>query len=63
MITLTVPSIACESCANAVTKAIHGQDAQATVTVDVATKIVTIETASPESLIREAIASAGHEIA
>lgn len=63
MITLKVPSIACESCANAVTQAIHHQDSQAQVTVEVATKIVTIDTALPESIVREAIAAVGHEIA
>lgn len=62
-IELTVPTIACEACAEAVTKAIHGADAQATVQVDVPTKKVTIASAVTEDQLRAAIASAGHEVA
>ncbi|MGL5033381.1 MAG: heavy-metal-associated domain-containing protein [Microcystaceae cyanobacterium] len=62
-ISLTVSSIACDGCAEAVTKAICLQDPNAQVTVDVPTKFVTIETTASETEIRDAIAKAGHQIA
>lgn len=62
-ISLTVSSIACDGCAEAVTKAISLQDPKAKVTVDVPTKFVTIETTASETEIRDAIAKAGHQIA
>ena len=62
-IKLTVPTIACEACAEAVTKAVQGADAQATVQVDVPSKKVTIASAVSEDQLRTAIASAGHEVA
>ena len=62
-ISLTVSSIACEGCAEGVTKAIHNQDPNALVKVDVATKLVTVETTAAEIEIRNAIADAGHEVA
>lgn len=62
-IELTVPTIVCEACAETVTKAVQGADAQATVTVDVASKKVTIASAVAENKLRAAIASAGHEVA
>lgn len=37
-IQLTVPTIACEACAEAVTKAVQNEDAQATVQVDLTSK-------------------------
>ncbi|MFM7279238.1 MAG: heavy-metal-associated domain-containing protein, partial [Microcystis aeruginosa] len=40
-ITLKVPSIACEGCANTITKAINNQQPAAQISVDVANKIVT----------------------
>ncbi|MBD2653220.1 MULTISPECIES: heavy-metal-associated domain-containing protein [Synechocystis] len=61
-IQLTVPTIVCEACAAAVTKAVQNEDAQATVQVDVASKQVTITSAVTEELLRAAIASAGHEV-
>ncbi|MEG3438808.1 heavy-metal-associated domain-containing protein [Pannus brasiliensis CCIBt3594] len=61
-ITLKVPSIACEACANTVTKAITGRQPSAKVSVDVATKTVTVETDSSREAIEQAIVSAGHTV-
>ena len=61
-ITLKVPSIACEVCANTITKAIQNQDAQAQVSVDIENKIVNVTSAESEAIIKEAILEAGHEI-
>ena len=61
-IQLTVSSIACGACAEAVTNAIKNQIPDAQVTVDVPTKVVTIETTASESEIKNAIAGAGHVV-
>ncbi len=58
-----VPSIACEVCANTITKAIQNQQADAQVTVDIANKIVTVETGASEEVIKKLIEGAGHNIA
>jgi copper chaperone len=62
-IQLTVPTIACESCAAAVTQAIQHQEPNALVTIAVATKLVTVETTASEEEIKTAITKAGHEVA
>jgi copper chaperone len=61
-ITLKVPSIACDGCANTITKAITNRQPAAKVSVDVATKIVTVETDSPQNEIEAAITASGHTI-
>lgn len=59
-LTIKVPSIACEACGKAITKAIQSQEIEAQVSVDVANKIVTIETDVSEEKIRAIITEAGH---
>lgn len=59
-LTIKVPSIACEVCGKAITKAIQSQDSEAQVSVDVINKIVTIETDASEAEIRAIITEAGH---
>jgi copper chaperone len=44
VITLNVPSIACEVCAKTITTAIKNTDPQAEVNIDVETKIVQVST-------------------
>lgn len=61
-VNLTVPSIVCEKCVQAVTKAIQGVDAQANVSVDLDTKHVTIETSASVAALTAAIDEAGHEV-
>jgi copper chaperone len=61
-ITFKVPTIACEACANAITKAIQNQQPDTPVNVDVANKIVTVETTAPPALIQQAIEAAGHTV-
>ncbi len=60
---LQVSSIMCDGCADTVTKAIKALDANATVTVDVGTKTVSIDTQSAEADVKAAIAAAGHVVA
>ena len=62
-ITLTVPSIACEVCAKTITKAIHNQQPEAKVSVDILQKLVRVETIASVEVIKDAIANAGHEVA
>lgn len=61
-ISLKVPSIACEVCANTITKAIENEYPDAQVSIDVLQKIVTIETEAKEASIRQAIENAGHTV-
>jgi copper chaperone len=61
-ITLKVPSIACDVCAETITKAIKNDEPSANVKIDVANKIVTVETEASETKIKDAIISAGHTI-
>lgn len=61
-ITLKVPSIACEVCAETITKAIKNNEPSAQINVNVADKIVTVETQAPATQIKNAIISAGHTI-
>lgn len=62
MITLNVPSIACEVCAKTITTAIKNTDPQAEVNIDVETKIVQVNTSKSPNIIKEAIIEAGHTI-
>ena len=62
-ITLNVPTIACGACAETITKAIKNNDPSADVKVNVASKIVEIETEISDTKIKQAITDAGHEIA
>jgi copper chaperone len=59
---LKVPKMACSACVNTITKAVEAIDSAATVEADVKTKLVTIQTAKPESDVRDAIASAGYPV-
>ncbi|MEA5509530.1 heavy-metal-associated domain-containing protein [Crocosphaera sp. UHCC 0190] len=61
-ITLKVPSIACGACANTITKAIEGQKPDAKVSIDVESKMVTVETEASEEIIKEIITAAGHTV-
>lgn len=63
-VTLTVPSIKCEGCAETIVKEIKGQDDTADVKVDVASKVVEVASASlSEASVKQAIAAAGHQVA
>ena len=57
-----VPTIACETCAKTIIKAIQNQESGAQVTVDVENKTVTVNAVTSEALIKEAIEKAGHTV-
>lgn len=61
--TLTVPSIKCEGCANAIAKEIKVHDADAKVSIDVDSKTVEVDSGLSESSVKQAIAAAGHKVA
>lgn len=56
-----VPDMSCGHCTSAIEKAVRKADAAATVTCDLSSKIVGIETALPEAAISAAIREAGFE--
>ena len=60
MLKLNVPDMTCGHCVGTVTKAVKSVDSSAAVTVDLPSKIVTIETTADASRISEAVDSAGH---
>lgn len=58
-----VPTIACGGCLDAIAAAVRDRDPQATVTGDVATKQVTVESAVlSAAMVADAIAAAGHDL-
>ncbi len=61
--TLSVPSIKCDGCAETITKEIKVHDADATVKVDVENKTVEVDSGMSESSVKQAITSSGHEVA
>ena len=60
MLKLNVPDMTCGHCVGTVTKAVQGVDSDAAVTVDLSSKIVTIETAVDAARISQAIEAAGY---
>lgn len=59
-IQLTVPGMACSTCANNITNAIKAIDANAIVAADPKTKLVNVETQASETTIKEALVTAGY---
>ncbi len=63
-LTLNVPSIKCDGCADTITKEIKVHDSDATVNVDVEKKTVKVDSESlSESSVKQAITASGHEVA
>lgn len=54
-----IDNMTCGGCARSVTKAIQSVDAHAVVTTDPPTRLVKIETSSPQTLIVRALREAG----
>ena len=55
-----VPNMACGACAETITKAVLKVDPKASVKADPKTKLVTVETQTNETSVKEAIAAAGY---
>ncbi|SFM04514.1 MULTISPECIES: heavy-metal-associated domain-containing protein [Rugamonas] len=62
MYQLQVEKMSCGHCVGAVTKAVQALDAGATVQVDLASKRVTVESASALAQISAAIVAAGYPV-
>jgi len=60
---LKVPNMACSACGDTITKAVKSVDPTATVQADPKTKIVLVETNASETVIKEAITTAGYPVA
>jgi copper chaperone len=60
MLKLNVPDMTCGHCVGTVTKAVKSVDSNAAVTVDLQSKIVTIETTADASRISKAVETAGY---
>jgi copper chaperone len=62
MYQLQVENMSCGHCVGAVTKAVHAIDAGAKVEIDLATKSVKIDSATPLAPLKSAIADAGYPV-
>ncbi|MEM9149255.1 MAG: heavy-metal-associated domain-containing protein [Cyanobacteria bacterium P01_F01_bin.3] len=60
--TLNVPSIKCDGCAETITKEIKVHDADAKVNIDVEKKTVEVDSNMSEASVKQAITSVGHEV-
>ena len=60
MIELKLPSMSCGHCVRAVTEAVQEADPAAQVVVDLATKLVQIETVAPREAVLAQLAEAGY---
>ena len=60
--TLNVPSIKCDGCAETITKEIKVHDADAKVNIDVEKKTVEVDSHMSEASVKQAITSVGHEV-
>jgi copper chaperone len=60
---MTIPDMACSACSDTITSAIQKIDAAATIQTDLKTKQVVVETQAAESVIKQAITSAGYTVA
>lgn len=58
--TIKVPSIVCEGCAETITKEIKTHEPEADVKVDVEQKIVTVDTKASEESVKQMINAVGH---
>lgn len=57
----TVNDMTCEHCAGTITKAVEATNPDATVTVDLDSKVVSIDTTASDNDMLSAIRSAGYE--
>ncbi|BDI20844.1 hypothetical protein ANSO36C_66460 (plasmid) [Nostoc cf. commune SO-36] len=59
---LKVPNMACSACGDTITKAVKAVDPTATVQADPKTKVVLVDTNASETVIKEAITTAGYSV-
>ena len=61
MIKFSVPDMSCGHCAKAVTEAVHSVDPDASVDVDLRTKLVSVDSAAEKIALSAAIREAGYD--
>ncbi|MCW5634438.1 MAG: heavy-metal-associated domain-containing protein [Rubrivivax sp.] len=61
MLDLQIPNMTCGHCVRAVTEAVKAADPQATVTIDLPTHQVRIETTAPREAVVAQLVEAGYE--
>ncbi|MBD2448040.1 heavy-metal-associated domain-containing protein [Nostoc sp. FACHB-152] len=61
-LTLNVPNIACDGCAETITDSIRVVDSDARIDINVQAKTVKVESAVSEESIKQAIVAAGYTI-
>jgi copper chaperone len=59
---IKVPNMACSACGDTITKAVKTVDPTAMVQADPKTKIVLVDTNADETVIKEAITTAGYSV-
>mgnify|MGYP003346373559 FL=1 len=62
MYELKVEGMTCGGCAASVKRALQGLDANAGVDVDLASKLVKVDTAAPLDAVKNAIEDAGYDV-
>lgn len=62
MVQFRVADMTCGGCVRSVTNAVKGVDTDASVNVDLATKLVSVESNADASSIANAIKAAGYEV-
>ncbi len=61
MLSFQIPNMTCGHCARAVTEAVHAADPAATVTVDLPTHQVQVQTSVPREAVVAQLAEAGYQ--
>ena len=59
----SIPAMSCGHCVKAITQALAQLDSAATVSVDLPTKKVTVQTSQPQEKVVAALAEAGYPVA
>jgi copper chaperone len=59
----TIPAMSCGHCVRAITETLKATDPQALVTIDLASKHVSVQTSQPQSAVTAALAEAGYPVA
>jgi copper chaperone len=60
VITFSVPGLSCEHCVSAITKALKRVDGAAKVDIDLAAKIVRVQSSQATNVLAKAIKAAGY---
>jgi copper chaperone len=61
MIALQIPTMSCGHCVRAITEAVRAADPEATITADLPTHQVQIDTRAPREVVVAKLAEAGYE--